>query len=134
MSKDYKVFISHSWQYSNDLMSLRRLLNERGYFNVSFEEVPKDEPIDSLNATYIKMRLSQKIDNSDIVIGLAGIYASYSYWMEWELSKAKSLGKTIIGVIPWGQERISTTVSSKSIVDVRWNTESIVNAIRQHAK
>ncbi|MDN5107216.1 TIR domain-containing protein [Aliarcobacter butzleri] len=134
MSKDYKVFISHSWQYSNDLMSLRRLLNERGYFNVSFEEVPKDEPIDSLNATYIKMRLSQKIDNSDIVIGLAGIYASYSYWMEWELSKAKSLGKPIIGVIPWGQERISTTVSSKSIVDVRWNTESIVNAIRQHAK
>ena len=62
------------------------------------------------------------------------MYASYSYWMEWELSKAQNLGKPIIGVIPWGQERISTTVSSKSIVDVRWNIESIVNAIRQHAK
>ncbi len=134
MAKDYKVFISHSWQYSNDLISLRKLLNERGYFNVSFEEVPKDQPIDSINATYIKTRLSQKIDNSDIVIGLAGMYASYSYWMEWELSKAQNLGKPIIGVIPWGQERISTTVSSKSIVDVRWNIESIVNAIRQHAK
>ena len=134
MAKDYKVFISHSWQYSNDLISLRKLLNERGYFNVSFEEVPKDQPIDSINATYIKTRLSQKIDNSDIVIGLAGMYASYSYWMEWELSKAQNLGKPIIGVIPWGQERISTTVSSKSIVDVRWNIERIVNAIRQHAK
>ena len=134
MAKDYKVFISHSWQYSNDLISLRKLLNERGYFNVSFEEVPKDQPIDSINATYIKTRLSQKIDNSDIVIGLAGMYASYSYWMEWELSKAQNLGKPIIGVIPWGQERISTTVSSKSIVDVRWNIQSIVNAIRQHAK
>ena len=134
MAKDYKVFISHSWQYSNDLISLRKLLNERGYFNVAIEEVPKDQPIDSINATYIKTRLSQKIDNSDIVIGLAGMYASYSYWMEWELSKAQNLGKPIIGVIPWGQERISTTVSSKSIVDVRWNIESIVNAIRQHAK
>ena len=134
MAKDYKVFISHSWQYSNDLISLRKLLNERGYFNVSFEELPKDQPIDSINATCIKTRLSQKIDNSDIVIGLAGMYASYSYWMEWELSKAQNLGKPIIGVIPWGQERISTKVSSKSIVDVRWNIESIVNAIRQHAK
>jgi hypothetical protein len=134
MAKKYRIFISHSWQNSEALEGLRRLLNDRGYFNVEFEEVSKDEPINSTNAYYIKRRLAEKIGNSDIVIGLAGMYASYSDWMEWELDKAIELDIPIIGVIPRGQERISTTVSSRSVVDVRWNTESIVEAIRTYAK
>ena len=39
----------------------------------------------------------------------------------------------IIGVAPWGQDRLSTVVTSKSVADVRWNTESIVAAIRNYA-
>ncbi len=134
MAKTYSIFISHSWQNSDALESLRKLLNDRGYFNVEFEEVSKDEPINSTNAYYIKQRLAEKIGNSNIVIGLAGMYASYSDWMEWELDKALDLEVPIIGVIPRGQERISTTVSSRSKIDVRWNTESIVAAIRDYAK
>lgn len=134
MAKTYSIFISHSWQNSDTLESLRKLLNDRGYFNVEFEEVSKDEPINSTNAYYIKQRLAEKIGNSNIVIGLAGMYASYSDWMEWELDKALDLEVPIIGVIPRGQERISTTVSSRSKIDVRWNTESIVAAIRDYAK
>lgn len=134
MAKTYHIFISHSWQNSAALYRLRELLNERGYFNVEFEEVSKDVPINSEHAPYIKRRLAEKIGNSNIVLGLAGMYASYSEWMEWELEKALELGVPIVGVIPWGQERISTTVSSRSIADVRWNTESIVSVIRQYAK
>lgn len=134
MAKKYHIFISHSWQNSDALEGLRRLLNDRGYFNVEFEEVSEDEPINSTNAYYIKRRLAEKIGNSNVVIGLAGMYASHSEWMEWELDKAIELDIPIIGVIPRGQERISTTVSSRSVVDVRWNTESIVDAIRTCAK
>ncbi|HDI3247704.1 TIR domain-containing protein [Vibrio cholerae] len=134
MAKTYHIFISHSWQNSDALDGLRRLLNDRGYFNVEFEEVSKDEPINSTNAYYIKRRLAEKIGNSNVVIGLAGMYASHSDWMEWELDKAIELDIPIIGVIPRGQERISTTVSSRSVVNVRWNTESIVDAIRTYAK
>ncbi|MCV6590294.1 MAG: TIR domain-containing protein [Marinobacterium sp.] len=134
MAKTYNVFISHSWQNSDDLYKLRELLNNRGYFNVEFEEVSKDEPINSDNAYYIKRRLSEKIKKSNIVLGLAGIYASHSDWMEWELDKALENDIPIVGVIPRGQERISRTVSSRSIDDVRWNTESIVAAIRAYAK
>ena len=134
MAKTYHIFISHSWQNSDALEGLRKLLNDRGYFNVEFEEVSKDEPINSTNAYYIKRRLAEKSGNSNVVIGLAGMYASHSDWMEWELDKAIELDIPIIGVIPRGQERISTTVSSRSIVNVRWNTESIVDAIRTYAK
>ena len=129
-----KIFISHSWDNDQDHKNLKSLLNDRGYFNVEFEEVTKDKPINSENAAYIKSQIKEKIKNSNIVLGLAGVYASYSDWMEWELDKARELGVSIVGVIPRGQERISTVVSSRSKEDVRWNTESIVAAIRQHSK
>ena len=71
MAKEYHIFISHSWSHPDDLKNLRKLLNERGYFNVEFEEASADEPINSSNAVYIKNRLKQKINNSNIVLGIA---------------------------------------------------------------
>ena len=130
MAKTYTIFISHSWAYIGDLNNLKRLLEDRGYFNVQFEEATPDVPINSENAAYIRQRLKQKIANSNIVLGIAGVYASYSEWMQWELDKAIELGVPIVGVVPRGAERISTVVSSRAKQVVRWNTESIVEAIR----
>ncbi|HDR1337417.1 TPA: TIR domain-containing protein, partial [Pasteurella multocida] len=73
------------------------------------------------------------IKNSNILLALAGVYASHSDWMKWEIETANKLGIPIIGIIPRGQERISKIVFDNSIVDVRWNTESIVQAIRDYA-
>ncbi len=134
MAKDYKIFISHSWAHSEDLVALQKLLNSRGYFNVEFMEASKKVPINSVSAPYVKTVLRQRILNSDIVLALAGIYASHSEWMVWELETAKINTIPIVGVIPRGQERISTEVYSRSIVDVKWNTESIVDAIRLYGK
>lgn len=134
MSVVYNVFVSHSWDNSEDLKNLKNLLEAKKYFNVEFKEVTKEEPINSTNAPYIKRVLSSKIENADIVIGLAGIYASHSDWMEWELDKALAHKTPIIGVIPWGQQKVSATVTSRSIEDVRWNTDSIVEAIRKYSK
>lgn len=87
-----------------------------------------------MNTYYIRQRITERIQTSDIVLGIAGIYASYSDWMKWELDKAVEKGMPIIGVIPRGQERISSIVSNRAIEIVHWNTESIVSAIRKHAK
>ena len=134
MARIYNVFISHSWAHIDDLKNLRSLLYNRGYFNVEFEEATPDEPIDSENSEYIKRRLREKIRNADVVLGIAGVYASYSDWMEWELDTALKNDIPIIGVIPRGQERISQVVYLRSKEDVRWNTESIVAAIRKWSK
>lgn len=130
MAKMYTIFISHSWAYVDDLNRLKNLLENRGYFNVQFEEATPDVPINSENASYIRQRLKQKIANSNIVLGIAGIYASHSEWMQWELDKALEIKVPIVGVIPRGAERVSTIVSSRAKEVVRWNTESIVEAIR----
>ena len=134
MVKTYSVFISHSWDHVDDLKNLRNLLEKRGYFHVEFEEASPEEPINSENSAYIRRRLKEKISNSNIVLGIAGMYASYSDWMKWELDTAIAEEVPIVGVIPRGQERISKVVTDRSVEDVHWNTESIVDAIRRMAK
>lgn len=134
MARIYKIFISHSWTHVDDLKLLRNLLESRGYFNVEFTEFPPTDSIDSINTYYIRKRISERIEASDVVLGIAGVYASYSEWMRWELDKAIEKGIPVIGVIPRGQERISAIVKNRAIEIVHWNTESIVSAIRKHAK
>lgn len=70
------------------------------------------------------------IARSDAILAIAGVYATHSDWMNWELSTATILKKPIIGVRPRGQERISRVVSDYALEIVSWNTESIVSAIR----
>lgn len=134
MVKNYKVFISHSWSYIDDLKNLRKLLESRGYFNVEFQEATPSEPINSQNASYIKSALKSKILNSDIVLGIAGMYASHSDWIEWELKTAYDNCIPVVGVIPRGQIKVSQIVTNYAKATVSWNTESIVEAIKSYSK
>lgn len=134
MTKTYKIFISHSWTHVNDLKLLRNLLESRGCFRVEFMEFTPTDSINSMNTYYVRQRISERIAASDIVLGIAGIYASYSDWMKWKLEKTVEKRVPIIGVIPRGQERISAIVQSMAIEAVHWNTESVVSAIRKHVR
>lgn len=131
MAKIYRLFISHSWDHVDDLKNLKGLLEQQESFDVEFYEIAPENAINSDNSTYIKRCISARIGEADIVLGIAGIYASYSEWMQWELDKAKEKGKKIIGVVPWGQERISSIVAARADVIVRWNTKSIIEAIKK---
>ena len=134
MAKTYSLFISHSWDHSDVLQNLKTLLNSRGYFPAEYTQIEKDFPINSERAWVIKANITKRLEQSDIVLAIAGIFASYSDWMQWEMDKAKELGLKIIGVVPRGQERISQEVYNRSVVDVRWNADSIVDAIRKYSK
>ncbi len=133
MAREFNVFISHSWSYHDDLIRLRNLLINRNYFHVDFLEASYDVPINSDSASYIKQALKKKITDSDIVLVIAGVYATHSEWISWELETASRNNVPIVGVVPFGAERISTVVQEYADEIVRWNTESIVEAIRFHA-
>ena len=57
------------------------------------------------------------------------MYAAYSDWIDYELTTAVYMNKYIIGVKPWGQERIPTIISNNSDTIVGWNKDSVINAI-----
>jgi len=134
MAKEYKLFISHSWDHDDVLQDLKNLIDSRGYFPATYTQIEKDCPIDSDKAWVIKANITKRLQESDVVLAIAGVYASYSEWMQWEMDKAKDLGLKVIGVIPRGQEHISHEVFNRSAVDVRWNADSIVDAIRNYSR
>ena len=134
MAKTYSLFISHSWDHDDVLQNLKDLIDSRGYFPAVYTQIEKDCPINSERARVIKANISKRLEQSDVVLAIAGLFASYSDWMQWEMDKAKEFGLNVIGVIPWGQERISQEVYNRSVVDVRWNADKIVEAIRKYSK
>ena len=134
MAKEYKLFISHSWDHDDVLQDLKNLIDSRGYFPATYTQIEKDCPIDSEKAWVVKANITKRLQESDVVLAIAGVYASYSEWMQWEMDKAKELGLKVIGVIPRGQEHISHEVFNRSAVDVHWNADSIVDAIRNYSR
>lgn len=54
-------------------------------------------------------------------------------WIQREIDIAVEYGKPIIGIKPWGQEKIPQAVAKVAKEIVGWNTDSIVSAIRKHS-
>jgi MTH538 TIR-like domain (DUF1863). len=133
MSKNYSVFISHRWEYNDQLVSLKNLLNKEDGLIASYEEVTVDQPINSENANYIKTVLKRKILDSDVFIVVAGMYTAYSDWMEWEINTAVNNGVPVLGIRPRSAQRIPSLVSENAGEIVGWYTPSIVDAIRRLA-
>ena len=78
------------------------------------------------DAVSVKEALARNGDGSLI---LAGVYATYSKWINIENELAKEMGKKIIAVVPRGAESISKAVNDNANEIVKWNTDSIVKAV-----
>ena len=131
----YTLFISHSWTYSNQYNKLVDLLDNANYFSYRNYSVPKDDPIhDANNAKELYDAIKKQVGYAQVVIILAGVYSSYSKWIDKEIEIAQNLGKPILAIEPWGSEKTSSVVKNAADRIVKWNTDSIVNAIRDLVK
>lgn len=127
----YNLFISHSWNYSNAYNDLVRLINSKPYFNYKNYSVPKDDPIHNAPYDYqLRAAIRNQMQPASCVLILAGVYSSYSKWINIEIQLAQEMGKKIIAIEPWASERTSLVVKRAANQIVKWNTDSIVKAIR----
>lgn len=127
----YNLFISHSWTYGDAYDRLVEMLDAKPYFIYKNYSVPKNDPIHNARYDYqLKEAIKRQMQPASCVLILAGVYATYSKWINIEIELAQQMGKTIIAIEPWGSERTSTKVKSAADKIVRWNTDSIVSAIR----
>jgi hypothetical protein len=107
------------------------LLDEAKYFQYENYSVPKEDAIDAVTEEGIKRELREKqIKPASVVIALAGLYSTYSDWIGKEIRIADEEEKPILGVEPWGSDRTSDYVEAEADKMVGWNTESIVEGIR----
>ena len=131
--RDYHILISHSWNYTSQYEKVCSWLREAPLFHWSDYSVCCDNPLDTKTDTELKEKLTNRISSSSCIIVLSGMYVSYSKWIDFEIDTAVNMGKPIIGVKPWGQERIPVKIQTASTVLVGWNSSSVVEAVRTHA-
>ena len=133
--RTFNLFISHSWSYSNAYNNLINLLDARPYFSYRNYSVPVDDPIHNASSdAQLRNAIRNQISPSSVVIILAGVYSTYSKWINIEIDLAQSgfaYPKPILAIRPWGSERISSVVRDAADEIVGWNTESVVDAIRR---
>ena len=125
----YNLFISHAWHRSEHYKKVVEWLDDSNitYRNYS---VPEENPLHSGNKAKLKEDLTAQIRPASCIIILSGMYASHSEWIEYEINEAVRMGKYIIGVRPWGQERVPVIVQNNADVMVGWNSASVINAIK----
>lgn len=127
----YNLFISHSWTYSHTYDNLIGLLDSAPYFYYKNYSVPKDNPIHNAPYDYqLRAAIRNKMQHSSCVLILAGVYSTYSKWINIEIQLAQEMGKKIIAIEPWASSHTSTVVKNAAHEVVKWNTSSILRAIR----
>ena len=124
--------LDHSWNYSDAYEKLIKLLDNNWYFSYKNYSVPKDDPIHhAKNKKDLERAIEAQIRPASCVLILAGVYASYSKWINIEIDLAKRLNKKIIAIEPWGAERTSSVVKEAADVIVKWNSASVIQAIEE---
>ena len=134
MAKVYNIFISHSWTYGNHYDRLINLLRSRPYFQFLDYSVPKNDPIHNpSNDSELYEAIRNKMRPCHVVLIMAGVYSTYSRWINKEIRIAKKeflSPKPILAIKPWGNINFSSVVSQNADRLIGWSTESIVNGIR----
>lgn len=131
MNKNYRLFISHSWAYSDAYEKVVNMIKGQGIVFYD-HSVPQNNPIHT-NGTdkQLKAAIEAKIKGTSCILILAGVYSTYSKWIKKEIDIARAYQKKIIAIEPWASEKTSTIVKVNADEIVKWQGGSIAKAIRE---
>ena len=134
----YNLFISHAWRYSDAYATVVSWLDEaqkNGELTWKNYSVPEHDPLvnpdTAVGKTTLKELLKGQIRPASKIIIISGMYANYSDWIDFEIDTSIDLSKYIIGLKPWGQERIPVKISDNADTMVGWNRASLIRAITE---
>lgn len=133
MSKTHRLFISHSWSYSEQYETIKKWFNEASYFNWTNYSIPITNPVDFDSKKELKEKITNKINQVNCVVILAGMYAAHSEWIDYEIDEALRLSKPIVGVKPWGNEKMPKKIQDNADEIVNWQSSSVVGAVKRNS-
>lgn len=127
------VFISHAWRYDTHYNKIEEWLNSAQNFSWSNCSVPSTNALPDKTSAGLSRGMTRQINPAQVVLIIGGMYTAHSAWIEYEISEARRLNKTIIGIKPWGQQRVPRIVQEASVCPViGWNQASVIRAVRDH--
>jgi MTH538 TIR-like domain (DUF1863) len=104
--KTRTLFISHAWADDKNYEKIVEWLNAEPNFSWKNCSVTNYDSLPDKTSKGLSAGMTRQISPAQGVIILAGMYASQSAWIDYELSEAVRMDKIIIGVTPWGHERV----------------------------
>jgi hypothetical protein len=129
--KTRNLFISHAWQYDADYHTLIKWFNDEPNFSWKNYSVPSHDALPDKTDKGLREGITRQMSPSQAVIIIAGMYAAHSGWIDYEIDEAKRMGKIIIGIRPWGQQKMPVKVQDASHEMVNWQSASIIQVIRK---
>ena len=130
MPQTYDLFISHSWAYTDAYNLLLNLLDKDKAFSYRNYSVPKDDPLHTDGSDEeLLAAIREQVRQASCVVILAGVYSTYSKWINKEIEIAQEFGKPIVGVKPWDNTNVSSVVKSSAGRLVAWRKASVEKAI-----
>jgi hypothetical protein len=136
MSNRKHVFISHHHADDEHVTRLTDMLSRNGYDlrNSSIRAKPANQTrLDrgEIPEKTLKRLLRMKMSWASTVVVLIGKETHNRPWVDWEIRKAKELGKRIVGVYTRGGTKadVPETLNDYEDARVNWNSDSIIDAI-----
>lgn len=115
------VFISFAYE---DINTVNLLRGQAKNDNVplEFNDWSVSEPIDSERATYIKQKISERIDQCSVVVVFLSDTTRKSSWVAWEIEEGIRQGKHVIGFYPQDSQpkTLPDAIAQHSIKCVPW--------------
>ena len=130
--KTRMLFISHAWRYNEHYNKVVEWFDGAPNFVWKNCSVPNDDSLPDKTSSGLMAGMTRQISPAQGVIILAGMYAAHSAWINYEIEEAVRMHKIIIGVKPWGQEKVPVNVQTAATVMVGWNSASVIQAVRDY--
>lgn len=127
--KVVRLFISHSWDYSDEYVKLVTFLGRIKDFEFYNYSVPKHNPLTADTDKNLLDELCDQLRGCHILIILATMRPAYSEWIQKEILIANVYDKAVLAILPRGQKRIASIITTYSDEIVKWNIKSIRKAI-----
>lgn len=126
-----RVFLSFIQEDKERITGLRLLAANPDY-DLEFYDESLSVPIDSVNASYIKARLREKINRTSITVCLISEQTYASPWVDWELEESDQKGNTIIAMAIKSVDRatLPKLIKAKGLTFHSWNPEYLNVLIR----
>lgn len=99
--------------------------------NLEFDDYSVKVPYDSLDAAYIRTKITERIRAASVTICLIGTTTASSKWVNWEIEKSYDLGNKVFGVKLYPTLTCPTpkALSDKAGKVLGWDIDAIVKEI-----
>ena len=105
MSKTYKLFISHSWAHDDSYDKVIEMLESQGISYYDHSLLINDPVHTDGTDKELEAAIDAKIKGTSCVVIMAGVYSTYSKWINKEIDMAIAYGKSIIAINLWIQKK-----------------------------